>query len=143
MAFSRLTTSIAGKHNVVKDFLEIIGPNGDFQMITGINVYIKSIRNLLMTPLGTYVFDPNYGSLLHEKVFSINDDISLNEIKYEVTDRIKSYDPRIDIKNVEVIRSTSNNKEVFISILLQRDNKEDILILNLNEYDMEYSLETE
>jgi phage baseplate assembly protein W len=113
---------IAGKSNTAVDFIELIDKIGDFKKLTGINVYVKSYRNMLMTPLGTYIFDPTYGSLLYKKIFEICDDITKEDIIYEVKERIKLYDPRVIIENINV-NFFSDVKGFYVSATLKRDDQ--------------------
>ena len=62
-SLKKFETEIKGKTKIPFDYRDIIASNGDFKRTEGINVYINSIRNLLCTPLGTYPFMPEYGSL--------------------------------------------------------------------------------
>lgn len=119
---SSVDKKIAGKANTAIDYIELIDKIGDFKQLTGINVYVKSYRNMLMTPLGTYVFDPTYGSLLYKKVFEIYDDITKEDIIYEVQERIKLYDARVTIEKVTV-NFFSDIKGFYISATLKRDGQ--------------------
>ena len=131
---------IAGKNNTAVDFIEIIDKIGDFKKLSGINVYVKSYRNMLMTPLGTYVFDPTYGSLLYKKVFELYDDITKEDIIYEVQERIKLYDRRVTIKGVTV-NFFSDIKGFYISAVLERDGQEGKLDVVFSENNLSMPLE--
>ncbi len=93
---------IKGKKNTVNDYRDVISANGDFKRISGMSALINSIRNLLLTPLGSYPFDPEYGSLLYKKVFEPADEESREEIEYEVTTRIRNFHSEINIENVVI-----------------------------------------
>jgi len=131
---------IAGKSDIIKDFVEVINSSGDFTMIDGIDVYVKTLRNMLITPLGTYFMDPTYGSELHKKVFELSDDRTKEEIIYEVRDRITVYDSKIIIDHVSV-DFYSDIKGFYITAYLRRNDVKGLLTMDLNEYNMGYSLE--
>jgi len=131
---------IAGKRNTAIDFIEIIDRTGDFKKLTGINVYVKSYRNMLMTPLGTYIFDPTYGSLLYKKIFEIYDEITKEDIIYEVQERIKQYDPRVTITKVDV-KFFSDTKGFYISAEIERDGQTGQLDIIFNDNNLSMPLE--
>jgi len=127
-------------NNSVYDFIEIIDPRGDFTRLNDINVIIKSLRNMLMTPLGTYFFDPTYGSRLHEYIFETYTDETKEEIIYEVQSRIELYDPRVTVNDVEVYFS-KNDKSFLIVAEIERDEMKGELQVVLSEYNMQYSFD--
>lgn len=112
-------TTVKGKNNLAYDYRDVIGASGDFRRLEGINVLINSIRNLLITPLGSYPFNPLYGSLLYKKVFEPLDAQSIQEIQYECKDRIMQFDSRVNLESVSVI-PLRNNKGVTVSIKINR-----------------------
>lgn len=121
------------------DYIAKISPTGDFQKVVGTNAILTSIRNLLLTPLGTYPFDPLYGSLLHTKVFLPANNTTAEEIKFEVTERIVQFDDRVQVR--KVITEYFNNKKGFrISVYIQRENIQETIDLDITE-DVGFSLE--
>jgi len=112
--------SIAGSNNRVNDFVPTISSVGDFQKIDGINVLISSIRNLLLTPLGFYPFDPTYGSLLYKKIFEPLDNISIEEIKYEVRERIMDFDDRVKVTAVDIFPVSTDGKAIRVDVSIKR-----------------------
>ena len=112
--------TLSGKQKEIYDIAPVINSVGDFQTLSGINVVINSIRNLLLTPLGFYPFDPEYGSLLYKKLFEPSDTITKEEIVYEVTQRVKRYDDRVKIDRVEV-SYTVDRKTAVVDVYINRD----------------------
>jgi len=108
-----------GAGGIYVDFTANMSPTGDFLKAIGFNVVLNSIRNCLLTPLGTYPFDPNYGSLLHQKIFMPADDKTEEEIRYEVIGRVVQFDDRIVVSNVDT-QFFNNNKGFRINVTLQR-----------------------
>ena len=121
------------------DYIAKISPSGDFQKVIGTNAILTSIRNLLLTPLGTYAFDPEYGSLLHEKIFLPSDKFTEEEIKFEVSERVIRFDDRVQVR--EVITKYFNNKKGFrVSVYIQKENTQEVIALDITE-DVGFSLE--
>ena len=94
-------SQIMGKSDEIYDYNFVIGGTCDLTRLSGINVLINSLRNLLLTPLGYYPFDPEYGSLLYKKLFEPSDDTTKDEIEYEIRDRVSMYENRVKIINVD------------------------------------------
>lgn len=119
-AYQFFQSQMAGKVKEIYDYSPTISGTGDFVRLSGINVLINSLRNLLLTPLGYYPFDPEYGSLLYKKLFEMSDSITEREIKYEVNERVKRYDPRIKITEVVLVWS-SDRKTARVDVNIDRD----------------------
>ena len=103
--YKQFEISRIGNNDRARDIMPVIDSNGDFKEITGKDAIIQSIRNLLMTPLGFYPFDPTYGSLLYKQLFELNDTITEESIRYEVKDRIEEFDSRVVVENVNIYRN--------------------------------------
>ena len=140
ITLSQTDKKVASKHYSTVDFVEVIDQTGDFTKIEGINVLVKSLRNMLMTPLGTYIFDPEYGSELYKKIFELADDQTKEEIIFEVRDRIKLYDPKVNIKNVDV-NYYSDSKGFYVTAILEKGGYDGELVLSFNEYNLSFSME--
>jgi len=137
---SNFNNNILGKHNFILDFIPFIGPTGDFEKVKDINVYLNSLKNLLLTPLGTYVFDPTYGSELYKKIFEPADNITKQEIIYEIKNRVEQFDNRINITNIEILFYTDRRGFVVNVTIL----KDDVQVqINLNIRDTSFSLDEE
>ena len=113
-------TQISGRVNEIYDYMFIIDGTGDLTRLSGIDVLINSLRNLLLTPLGYYPFDPEYGSLLYKKLFEMSDKITEREIEYEITSRVQRYDKRIKIDKVQITWS-NDNKSAIVDVYIDRN----------------------
>lgn len=111
---------ISGKADEIYDYAPFIGSTGDFQRLSGIDVAIHSIRSLLMTPLGHYPFDPKFGSLLFKKLFELGDEITKTEIEYEVRERIRMYEDRVEVEKVES-SFFEGGKGISVNVYIDRD----------------------
>jgi len=110
---------IVGKVNELYDYVPVISGTGDLTRISGINVLINSLRNLLLTPLGYYPFDPEYGSLLYKKLFEPSDNVTEEQIRYEVETRVQRYDKRIKIQQV-LISWSADRKTAKVDVIILR-----------------------
>jgi len=112
---------ISGKESEIYDYVPVIGGTGDFIRLSGINVIINSLRNLLMTPRGHYPFDPEFGSDLYKKLFEMSDEITKKEIEYEIKTVITKYDRRIKIVST-ILKWSTDKKTIQINVKISRDN---------------------
>ena len=113
-------TQIAGKSDKIIDIVPVLNSTGDWATVEDINALINFIRNLLLTPLGYYPFDPEFGSLLYKQLFEMADDITKDKIRYEVEARVKKYVPLAKIIDVQV--SMSNNKKLaVVNVIIDRN----------------------
>lgn len=119
--FRQFLDSVEGASNFYSDYTTKITGIGDYEKIASLDVLVLSIRNLLITPRGSYPFDPEYGSDLYKKVFDPADSITAAEIREEVVTRIQQYDPRIEIESVETEFFT-NMKGYRLSIFIKKDS---------------------
>lgn len=98
----RFNETVAGSHSKLADYTSKVAPVGDFNRIKDIEVLINSWNNILITPRRTYMFDPDYGSILYKMIFEPADDVTVNKVVDEVTRTLLRYDDRATITNVNV-----------------------------------------
>jgi len=118
--------------NTIFDFKDNFNPIGDFKKVSGINALILSLRNLLVTPLGTYPWDPTYGSLLYKKVWEPLDNHSSEDIRREIIERTHEFDDRIDIESV-VINTFSDNKGFQVNMKINYEQSIEEIDLTIHQ----------
>jgi phage baseplate assembly protein W len=128
----KFENNVKGQFGVAYDYIDSIGSTGDFKRVKGINALINSLRNLLLTPLGSYPFNQQYGSLLYKKVWEPLDNDAIEEIEYEVKDRVIEFDPRITIENVDV-GTLSDNKGVVVNVKISSGEETGVVKLNFSD----------
>jgi phage baseplate assembly protein W len=62
----------------------------------------RSIRNLVYTLPGERFFNPNLGSNVSRSLFENIDDLSASNIKSEIENTIRNYEPRVRLLNTIV-----------------------------------------
>lgn len=98
----RFNTDVVGSENRLKDYLSVISSIGDFKRISDLNVILNSWNNILLTPRGTYLHDPEFGSDLYKYVFEPADETTVENVKREIVERITIYDNRALIESINV-----------------------------------------
>lgn len=99
---AKFNSEVAGNKKRIVDYSNTISGNGDFEKLTDINVIINCLYNFLLTPIGTYIFDNEYGSYLYKKIFDPCDEETRKDIIDEVKNRCKLFDPRINVTSCNV-----------------------------------------
>jgi phage baseplate assembly protein W len=99
----RFVKSARGTDTQPHDFIARISSIGDFKRIRNIDVILNSWNNILLTPLGSYLYDPNFGSNLYKLIFEPADAGTVENIKSEVKSRILNYDNRGEIIDISVV----------------------------------------
>ena len=69
----------------------------------------RAIRNLILTNQGEQVFNELYGGNISALLFENFTPITELDIKSNITDTIKTYEPRATVKGVEVISLADTN----------------------------------
>jgi phage baseplate assembly protein W len=75
---------------------------------------VQSVRDILLTPLGSRVMRPNYGSRLFELVDAPLNSATLLAIYSETAQALKRWEPRIKIKRVYATAVDTGRVELVI-----------------------------
>ena len=84
----------------------------DFSMVKNENAIKQSIRNLVLTGFGERPFQPTKGSRLRQMLFEPFDIFMAEELKEEIFNVITQFEPRVQINEVRVRASDTNDLEV-------------------------------
>jgi len=76
--------------------------NDDLIVLRNSNAIARSIRNIIFTSRGDKPFNPSFGSRVSELLFDPMDQITTLAIKTEIEETIKNFEPRVDLKRVQV-----------------------------------------
>lgn len=95
---------VIGSEGRISDYIPKIVAKGDFKRIDDLQVILNSWNNILMTPKGSYLLDPNYGSDIYKYVFEPADASTVEGIQKETAGVISLYDSRARIVDVSVSR---------------------------------------
>ena len=90
--------------------------NSDLIALKNETAIARSIRNIVFTLPGEKFFNPNFGSRVSRSLFENIDEISASNIRDEIATSIVNFEPRVELKNVEVIPNyDSNSFDVIIT----------------------------
>lgn len=67
-----------------------------------LNLIRDSILTILTTKIGQRLFNPSFGSILHELIFSQNDRVTARVAEEMIAAAITKWEPRVLVKGVKV-----------------------------------------
>lgn len=128
----RFQKTVVGIRSKVADYIPTIAPQGDFKRVTNLDAILLSWNNILLTPVRTYTFDPEYGCELYKMVFEPADTQTITKIKDEILNKLQRYDNRARITDIQV-QFLTNKKGFTISIQVEYDGDTQQLGLTLDD----------
>ena len=70
----------------------------------------RSVRNIVFTMPGEKFFDEDFGSRISQSLFENINDISANIIRNEIKSSLRLYEPRVNVREVEVKPNFDQNE---------------------------------
>ena len=84
--------------------------NDDLIALKNDNAIARSIKNIVFTFPGEKPFDPDFGSQVRRLLFENMDEVTAFNIRDEIENSIKNYEPRVNLINVTVDPDYDNNQ---------------------------------
>ena len=106
-------------------------PSGDVYKKRDAAAVKHSIKNILLTTHYEKPFQPFFGSNLRGMLFELADNLSTSEVKSNIITAIKSYEPRVEILNLDVNIIPDQN-DMRISIVFKIISIEEIVTFTTN-----------
>lgn len=106
---------------------------GDVKLKTGASAVSQSIKNIILTTLGERPFSPRFGYGLYDKLFELDDPITISEMKSKISSIINVTESRAKVQTNDVEIMTTNNNEVSINIKYTLKGPESNSITNQQE----------
>jgi len=101
-ALEKFHKNVVGSKEKITDYIPVVAASGDFSMVNNIQAILTSWNNILLTPIRTYVANPEYGSNLYKYIFDPADDVTIENIKQEIQYRLMLYDNRAMLTNINI-----------------------------------------
>ena len=73
------------------------------------NAIVRSVKNIVFTVPGEKFFNPRFGSRITQLLFENIDSITALSIQDEIESSIRQYEPRVDLKEVNVNARPDDN----------------------------------
>ena len=84
--------------------------NDDLIGLKNESAIARSVKNLVFMQKGEKFFDPDFGSELSASLFENIDDVTALTMRDDIDYMIKTYEPRVDLINVDIIPNYDNNQ---------------------------------
>jgi phage baseplate assembly protein W len=79
---------------------------------TNVAAIKQSIKNILLTPKGSLPGKPNFGSNIHQLLFSQMDGLTMSVAQSFVEEALREFEDRIVIESIDVIKEDILNKMI-------------------------------
>lgn len=99
------------------------GTKGAFEPKGTRDVIWSSIVNILLTPIGTRIMLPEFGSMVPSMVFEPNDDLLMQMCRAYVFDAINRWEPRVQISRADVFRDQFDDHRLHLSLTYEIVNE--------------------
>ena len=76
--------------------------NNDLVALKNATAISRSVRNIVFTTPGEKFFQPTFGSRVSQLLFENMDEITSLSIRDEIENSIRRFEPRVDLKSVQV-----------------------------------------
>lgn len=96
----------------------------DISIHKNINAIRESIKNIILTPRGSELMDPNFGCGIHNLLFSPNDKITEDIMKDIIKRDLLNYEPRISVKSIK-INSEDSKIDISVSYFIKETDASD------------------
>ena len=83
---------------------------GDIIALKNESAIARSVRNIVFTTPGEKFFDEAFGSRISKALFENINDISASIIRGEITNSLQRYEPRVNVREVEVEPNFDQNE---------------------------------
>jgi len=107
------SSKISARESLYSDFDLAFKPHpntGDISTLYDINSIKQSVKNLILTNRGERPFNPFIGSDVRGLLFEPADGFTAVSIQSAITDTIDTYEPRVELLNVDVTADVDNNR---------------------------------
>jgi len=76
----------------------------------------KSIRKILGTAKGERDMQPNFGCNIHDYIFEVINDTTINKIESNIREILTKWEPRIEILHIEISSREVDQGKLVISV---------------------------
>lgn len=83
--------------------------SGDVLIASDIDAIKNSVKNIILTEIGTRPFNPEFGTRVSSLLFENVDIITQRQINVEIEKGIKKFEPRISTFKVKTVANSDSN----------------------------------
>ena len=97
---------------------------GKHTVVEGVDLIQASIKTILVWPLFTRFCEGDFGSRIYEVLEEPNDDVLINLMRRFVIDAIDKWEKRIELKNMNITRTSPEKVSVELIYNIRESNIE-------------------
>jgi phage baseplate assembly protein W len=107
-------------------FNPILNHFGDASKVINLDSIRQAVKTIVLTPLGSRLFDPGFGCTATSYLFELIDDKTSISIQNSIKNALNTYENRIVINYVKVNVDSDNNKiDIEINYFIQELQEND------------------
>lgn len=76
----------------------------------------SEIAHVILTPKGSRLRNPEFGTGLARYIFDPNDDITWDDVKSEAINAVSKYVKDVQLENISVVQNTDDDKAIYLTI---------------------------
>ena len=96
--------------------------NNDITNLKNFQSINAALKNIILTTRGKKLFNPFFGVDMDSRLFDPIDILSSDEIIKDIKEEIGKWEPRIELKQIDVYEITDNNNALDIDIIYIYNN---------------------
>ena len=96
----------------------------DGKLLGGVDHLRQSVRDILMTPLGSRIMRRDYGSRLFELIDAPINRATIMEIYAATAEALEKWEPRLQLQSVQVVKAAPGEVELDMTALYLPEGKE-------------------
>jgi len=129
----KFISPVAKKRNFYADFHKDLSLNplsNDLALKRDEEAIKESIKNLILTDRGERLFQPNVGGDIRATLFENNTPATIKIVQERIKATIQSFEPRVELIDVEVTSSLDSNT-IEVKIIFYMRNSETPVSVNI------------
>ena len=89
---------------------------GDLTVLRNERAIQNALKNCIMISVNSMPFNPNFGSIVHNSLFDLDDAFTLDDIEAEIDRTIKYNEPRVEVLKIDVkVNQPKTTKNTYIN----------------------------
>ena len=83
--------------------------SGDISILNDVRAVIQSVRNIVTTSAGEFLWEPNIGAGISSLLFELNLPVTKMKMFDKITQNLTRFEPRIEIVDLSVVDIANGN----------------------------------
>lgn len=84
--------------------------------VSDVDLINQSLYLLFKTEKGTRMYNPEFGSSIHELRWEPLDSVLIESLRYRIAEDIRKWEPRVTVEDIEFLETYVDDNVLYISI---------------------------